>query len=218
MSVMYARQFIIRINERIMSDIFEPPHVRQWEPEAIEVAEQEGKDLPFEDELPPHISVKVARACVMLAQEVARHGLDENRPHHGFTIVIGLSRALQMCGKSGFNPFQGQNLCVLDPGVTDLMRRNAFHTDGAIAVDSITGKVIASGWFVADISAGGSEGGARSRSAKAVAQQGNGCYVIKCSEDSRGKLIIHLYKKTVVFNSPLKPAEQHEEQLKIEQI
>merc|ERR1712129_172376 len=106
MSVMYARQFIIRINERIMSDIFQPPHVRQWEPEAI-----------------------------------------------------------------------------------------------------------ASAWFVADIPAGGSEGGARSRSAKAVAQQANGFYVIKCSEDSRGKLIIHLHKKTVVFNSPLKPksAEEHEE-------
>jgi len=214
MSVMYARQFIIKINQRRMSDIFDPPHTGQWEPEAIEVAEQEDAGLPFENELPPHISENVARACLMLAQEVARHGLDENRPHHGFTIIVGLSRALETCGKSGFNPFQGHHLCVLDPGVTDLMRRNAFHGDGAIAVDSMTGKIIASGWFVADIRAGGSGGGARSRSAKAIAQQARGCYVIKCSEDSRGKLTIHLDKQTVVFNSTLKPksAEEHEEE------
>merc|ERR1711933_237568 len=66
------------------------------------------------------------------------------------------------------------------------------------------GRVVASSWFVGDIRLGGMEGGARSRSAKAVAQQAGGCYVIKCSEDSRGKLILHLDTKTRAFDSQLK--------------
>merc|ERR1719195_1933083 len=88
----------------------------------------------------------------------------------------------------------------------ETLRRNAFHTDGAVVVDGRSGRVVASSWFVGDIRLGGMEGGARSRSAKAVAQQAGGCYVIKCSEDSRGKLILHLDTSTRVFNGKLKEA------------
>jgi hypothetical protein len=210
LSILYARQFLINLNKNAMSDVFEPPDVHQWEPEAIDAGADEEVDLPFKDELPPHISAAVVWAGMVLAQDVARNGLDENRPHHGFTVIIGNARALERCGRSGFNPFHGHDLSVLSPGVTDLLRRNAFHTDGAIAIDGLTGRVIASGWFVADISLGGSEGGARSRSAKAAAQQANGCYVIKCSEDSRGKLVVHLHKNTEIFNSTIKGKMQEQ--------
>merc|ERR1719343_762174 len=90
------------------------------------------------------------------------------------------------------------------------MRRNAFHTDGAIVVDGRSGRVVASSWFVGDIRLGGMEGGARSRSAKAVAQQAGGCYVIKCSEDSRGKLILHLNTERLSFAGTLESDESEE--------
>merc|ERR1711956_140889 len=88
--------------------------------------------------------------------------------------------------------------------VFDTLRRNAFHGDGAIVLEGMTGKVVASGWFVGDIRLGGCAGGARSRSAKAVAQQAGNCYVIKCSEDSRGKLILHLGTHVEPFLGKLK--------------
>merc|ERR1719343_903679 len=83
------------------------------------------------------------------------------------------------------------------------MRRNAFHTDGAIVVDGQSGRGVASSWFVGGIRLGGMEGVARSRSAKAVAQQAGGCYVIKCSEDSRGEVVLHLLTERVTFAGTL---------------
>merc|ERR1712008_241602 len=210
LSVLYSRQFIIHLNKNLTSDIVEPPDVRSWEPEAVEAVAEDGEELPFEDELPSHCTPPVVKACVRLSQDVAANGLDENRPHHGFTVIVGDEQALATCGKSGFNPFQGHDIRVINQnGLTsaeaiETLRRNAFHTDGAIVVDGRSGRVVASSWFVGDIRLGGMEGGARSRSAKAVAQQAGGCYVIKCSEDSRGKLILHLDTKTRVFNSKLK--------------
>merc|ERR1712008_259532 len=210
LSVLYSRQFIIHLNKNLVSDIVEPPDVHSWEPEAIEAIAEEGAELPFEGALPSHCTTAVVKACVRLLQDVAAHGLDENRPHHGFTVIVGDEAALASCGKSGFNPFQGHDVRVIkENGLTsaeaiETLRRNAFHTDGAIVVDGRSGRVVASSWFVGDIRLGGMEGGARSRSAKAVAQQAGGCYVIKCSEDSRGKLILHQGTNTRVFNSKLK--------------
>jgi len=215
LSVLYSRQFIIHLNKNLnknsMSDIVEPPAVQEWEPEAIvAIAKESGADLPFEDELPSHCSPQVVKACVLLSQDVATRGLDENRPHHGFTVIIGEEAALDTCGRSGFNPFKGHDVRVItEDGLVceeaiETVRRNAFHTDGAIVVDGLSGRVVASSWFVGDIRLGGMDGGARSRSARSVAQQAGGCYVIKCSEDSRGKLVLHLGAKTRVFNSQLK--------------
>jgi len=210
LAVLYSRQFIIYLNKNLMSDIVEPPDVKTWEPEAVEAAAEEWADLPFEDELPSHCTTPVVTACVRLSQDVAANGLDENRPHHGFTVIVGNEEALASCGKAGFNPFQGHDVRIItnnggtNTDAIETLRRNAFHTDGAIVVDGRSGRVVASSWFVGDIRLGGMDGGARSRSAKAVAQQAGGCYVIKCSEDSRGKLILHLGTYTRVFNSKLK--------------
>merc|ERR1719410_424260 len=124
-----------------MSDIMSPPDVQRWEHEAIEAIAAEGAGLPFEDELPSHCTAPVVKACVRMAQNVAANGLDENRPHHGFTLIVGDERALATCGKSGFNPFQAHDVRVIDEnGCTssqaiETLRRNAFHTDGAIVVD-----------------------------------------------------------------------------------
>jgi len=196
--VLYARQFILLLNSVPMSDLIQPPSVDEWEPEALDFCNTDDQDLPWKEELPSHINAGVVAAAVRLSQLIASEGLDENRPHHGFTVIVGDEHRLASCGKSGFNPFEGHNLRLVDnlgqtnQDVFDTLRRNAFHGDGAIVLEGRTGKVVASGWFVGDIRLGGSAGGARSRSAKAVAQQAGNCYVIKCSEDSRGKLILHL--------------------------
>jgi len=163
--------------------------------------------LPFEDELPQHIQSAVVKVCLRLARNVACDGLPERQAHHGFTIIVGNAACLSSCGTSNFNPFLGHDLSLLDHDTIDIVWRNAFHSDGAIVIDGHTGKVVASGWFVKDISKGGCEGGARSRSAKAVAQQAGGCFVIKCSEDSFGKLVLHLGTKSQIFDSPLKSDE-----------
>jgi len=198
MVVLYARQFILLLNKTAISDVLTPPNVSEWEPEAMDACNTQEQALPWEDSLPSHIGVSVVRAAVTLSQVIAAEGLDENRPHHGFTVIVGDEERLASCGRAGFNPFEGHDLRLvnregdLDKDAFDTMRRNAFHGDGAIVLDGRSGKVVASGWFVGDIRLGGSSGGARSRSAKAVAQQAGECYVIKCSEDSRGKLLLHL--------------------------
>lgn len=89
----------------------------------------------------------------------------------------------------------------LDYDAYDTVRRVAFHGDGAIVVDGSNGVVIACGWFVGDIKLGGERGGARSRSARAVAQQAGGCYVIKASEDSKGDLEVFLGERTAFFTA-----------------
>lgn len=159
--------------------------------------------VPWMGELPRHIAPETCKACVRIAQRVAGRGLDEARAHHGFTIIVGNPKALESCGSAGFNPFQGHDKFVLNPdgslntSTFDVLRRNAFHADGAIVVDGATGRVVASGWFVGDISRGGDSGGARTRAARAVSQQAGGCFVIKCSEDSQGELSLHFNGATV---------------------
>merc|ERR1711874_226667 len=106
----------------------------------------------------------------------------------------------------------GHHVCLVRHGginhdAFDTLRRNAFHSDGAVVVDGKSGLIAASGWFVSDITEGGAAGGARSRAAKAVAQQAGGCYVIKCSEDSRGQLSLHLGTRSMKFNGLLADLE-----------
>lgn len=213
--VLYARQFILLLNKSPVSDMLTPPSINEWDLEAVDACNSEEQALPWEDELPLHIHVDVVKAAVNLSQVIASEGLDENRPHHGFTVILGDEERLASCGRAGFNPFQGHDIRLvnhegdMDKDVFDMLRRNAFHGDGAIVLDGRSSKVVASGWFVGDIRLGGSTGGARSRSAKAVAQQAGECYVIKCSEDSRGKLILHLGTNVKPFTGKLMTKGSH---------
>lgn len=207
----YARQFLLFLNEdkQALSDIAGSLPVRFWSDECFQPAAGSKGDqavpLPLSDALPSHLDRRVCIACVRLAQRIASDGLDERRPHHGFILIVGDRVALESCGGAGFNPFLGHSLCVVDASgrldgeVFDILRRNAFNGDGAIVVDGSTGDVVAAGWFVKDLSLGGNSGGARTRSARAIAQQAGGCYVIKCSEDSAGELVLHMGEKAVKF-------------------
>lgn len=200
---LYARRFAGYVNEVGPSDVMSLPSW-MWDDDfgesegALAATPRGSVSLPWRDDLPTHIMPNICVACVKMARRIAADGLDENRPHHGFCIIIGDTTTLESCGRSGFNPFVGHAVSVLgsdghmDEETFDLLRRNAFNTDGAIVVDGSTGRIKASGWFVSDISMGGLIGGARSRSAKAIAQQAGSCYVVKCSEDSSGELTLYL--------------------------
>merc|ERR1711982_152351 len=73
-----------------------------------------------------------------------------------------------------------------DHDTFDKLKRFAFHTDGAIVVDSYgKGKVVASNWFVRDLSEGGESGGARTKSCKSVARQAGGCFTIKGTDGAK---------------------------------
>lgn len=216
---LYAQKYLLYINDRELThDLIMNIPAGIWESDGFD--KNVGQDpepipLPWAEDLPPHLAEQVCKAAVLVAQRIATHGLDENRPHHGFTIIVGDEVALESCGKAGFNPFFGHRMCLLDKRglvdeeVFDTLRRNAFHADGAIVINAETSRVVASGWFIADISKGGSTGGARSRSARAIAQQAGGCYVIKCSEDSGGGVTLHLNTKRMTFDGTLQldPAE-----------
>lgn len=236
---MYARVFANMICLGSPSDLSGPSDkelVREeFDNQAARVTELhstgESKlhDLPWEANLPSHILSRVCAACVTMARRIAIDGLDENRPHHGFTVIIGNAESLENCGRSGFNPFASYICSIVDgdgmmnEDVFEIMRRNAFHGDGAIVIDGLSGTIVASGWFVSDISKGGTQGGARTQSAKAIAQQAGGCYVIKCSEDSSGMLVLHLgvfnvtdsqthstmELKTMKFNGDLRMGTNH---------
>merc|ERR1711920_989180 len=223
---LYARKYNQFINENdvaplgVVSDLPFPSDLwsRLWEGDPFADLEEQYIDmdsrkqspLPFVDRLPPHIDPHVCHACVRMAQRVATDGLPEKHPHHGFTIIVGDIDGLRNCGQSSFNPLKGHKVRVIDAsGQMDestfgILHRHAFHADGAVVVDSREGFVEAAGWFVGDISKGGSEGGARSKSAKAIAQQAGTCFVVKASEDSKGSLLLHLGDKTQKFDSPLR--------------
>lgn len=221
---LYARMFVRHLKDAsdqdeeptdLLGNI--PPEL--WEKELNETDldvinnQEEHVPLPWQDELPPHVSPQVATAGVQMARRIAEDGLDERRGHHGFTVVIGCSESLKACGTVGFNPFSGNDVRIVnasgewDEAAFEVMQRNAFHGDGAVVIDGITGQVVASSWFVDDISLGGDSGGARTKSAKAVAQQAGGCYVIKASEDSTGEVILHLGERRLKFRSTVQASE-----------
>ena len=73
---------------------------------AASVADPMRQSLPWAAELPPHLSASVCGACVNLASIIATKGLDGNRKHRGFTIIVGDPYALEIFGQSSFNPFK----------------------------------------------------------------------------------------------------------------
>merc|ERR550525_1254360 len=110
-----------------MSDLIAPPDVEKWTPEAQDCAVQKDASLPWEDQLPEHIEANVVKDCLRVAYDVARNGLDENRPHHGFVVIVGDEKALASCGKSGFNPFLGHYLRINDAGTQDVLENRPHH-------------------------------------------------------------------------------------------
>mmetsp|Transcript_116636 Transcript_116636/g.326279 ORF Transcript_116636/g.326279 Transcript_116636/m.326279 type:complete len:236 (+) Transcript_116636:97-804(+) len=153
---------------------------------------------PWRRLLPPHLCADACSAAVAVGQRIARWGLDKRRAHRGFMIIIGDEVGLAAAGTSSFNPFQGHDLSVvddsgdLDEETFDILRRNAFNTEGAVVLSGKTGKVLASGWCMHDDGESGRMSNGRSLAAAKLANKAGGCCVIFCHKDSSGELTLHL--------------------------
>merc|ERR1712150_46107 len=94
------------------------------------------------------------------------------------------------------NMFEGKSIQVVGLEA-EAMRfvLQAFSQDGAVVIDGRSGMFVAASFLIGDIRRGVNGGGARHKSASAVAQQAGMCYLIKCSNDacSRGKAEFDLF-------------------------
>eukprot|EP00746_Dinoflagellata_sp_MGD_P161981 gnl/MRDRNA2_/MRDRNA2_89344_c0_seq1.p1 gnl/MRDRNA2_/MRDRNA2_89344_c0~~gnl/MRDRNA2_/MRDRNA2_89344_c0_seq1.p1 ORF type:complete len:298 (+),score=59.25 gnl/MRDRNA2_/MRDRNA2_89344_c0_seq1:96-989(+) len=142
--------------------------------------------------LPSHVSLQIADASLGLAHHVATKGLGENIAAHGFSIVVGNAKKLMSRNRIGAakygephmsNLFEAKDMKITNWKADKRYILMAFAQDGAIVVDGISGKFVAAAYLVTDLRKGANGGGARHRSASAIANQAGGCFVIKCSQD-----------------------------------
>jgi len=143
--------------------------------------------------LPSHVALQIADASLGLARYVATKGLGENVTAHGFSIVIGNAKELMSRNRNGdakygephmSNPFEAKDMRITNWEADKRYILMAFTQDGAIVIDGISGKFVAAAYLVTDLRKGVNIGGARHRSASAIATQAGGCFVIKCSHDA----------------------------------
>eukprot|EP00931_Biecheleriopsis_adriatica_P124375 TRINITY_DN9950_c0_g1_i3.p1 TRINITY_DN9950_c0_g1~~TRINITY_DN9950_c0_g1_i3.p1 ORF type:complete len:496 (-),score=53.14 TRINITY_DN9950_c0_g1_i3:15-1502(-) len=164
--------------------------------------------LPFGDKLPAHISGDIVKAAITLAKHVANVGVGENQMAHGFTIVVGSGEQLLDRDDEGYPKFgettAAHNVfCEVDISVEGLLHDmknlrfvlSQFAQDGCIIIDGLSGHFCAGNYLVVDMRRGSNAGGARHRSASAVAQQAGTCFVIKCSEEMSmlGKAVFDIF-------------------------
>jgi len=147
----------------------------------------------------------VLKAVLAFACEVNRVGLGENKPHHGFTFVVGKSEELLEVDdegeyvfmtppKAGANMFDNKDWNILN--LNDAGKRYltlALNEDGLIVVDQTSGRIVANQCFVINLRGGGNEGGARHRSAKAIAKRAPAQCVIKASEDAMNTKTLNIF-------------------------
>ena len=154
---------------------------RQQKIEKLEVAKAEK-----EQEIARFTTEQVEQRALNQARKLATVGTGEKTPAHGFTLIVGDSLQLLDPQIGGFNDsihdYRGKGKTVDDFKVLQA----AITNDGAVVIDRSTGALICANYFVFNIGAGDASGGARHRSASAIAQQCGGCYVIKASDDACG--------------------------------
>lgn len=144
---------------------------------------------------PDHILEKVCTAALRLARHVVVFGQGEGERAHGFTLIVGRACELLevdedldgLIGESNLGTkqmFENYSPKVTDERIEkDRLVIAAFKEDGAIVIDGRSGEFKSMNYMVANIGKGDKSGGARHKSASAVAQLGGGCFVIKASEE-----------------------------------
>ena len=143
--------------------------------------------IPFTDELLPHVTLAVVTRVLKVALRIAIQGIPEapaGHEHHGFSIAVGDGDELmkEEDGQDGpepvyfapydFNPFERGHLDVDENSVI----RGAFNGDGLCVVDGRTAKCRAATMIVLSMRGGGSTGGGRHKSSRALSRKpGGGC-------------------------------------------
>ena len=162
--------------------------------------------IPFTDELPPHVTLAVVTRVLRVALRIAIQGIPEaptGHEHHGFSIAVGDGDELMMMEDLGegdgpepvyfspydHNPFSQGDLKVDDDSVI----RGAFNGDGLCVVDGRTAKCRAATMIVLSMKGGGSTGGGRHRSSRALSKQpGGGCVLAFVCTCLRVEVVVHV--------------------------
>ena len=143
---------------------------------------------------------EVQKKVLSQARRLAQEGTGEAQKAHGFTLIVGNQKRLLAKDDKGV-PVIGE---INDPEMYDYHERRfkvdefkhlqtAVKEDGAVVINEDTGELVGANYMVCDIRCGDNAGGARHRSASAVAQLAgppgvdkSGCFVVKASEDACG--------------------------------
>lgn len=143
--------------------------------------------------LPVHVSSQIVNSSLRLAHHVATVGLGENTKAHGFSIVVGNANELMRKDRKGAakygepcmsNVFEAKDMRITNWEADKRYILMGFTQDGSIIVDGISGRFVAAAYLVTDLRKGANGGGARYKSASAIASQAGGCFVIMCSQDA----------------------------------
>lgn len=144
--------------------------------------------------LSSHVSREMAQAALALARDIAKNGLGEGRPAHGFVLAVCDGEEMMRRDADGFpiygEPhdgnivFSSKRICLL--GIAGADRRLVLAEltkDGMLLVDGRSGNFVASNYMVTELRRGETSGGARHKSASAMAQFDGGNFVVKASQD-----------------------------------
>ena len=150
------------------------------------IAKLEGVKAEKEQEIALLVTDQIEQTTLNQARRLATVGSGESQKAHGFTLIVGDAEQLLQPKVGGFNDsmhdYRGKNKTVDDFKVL----QSAITNDGAVLIDRSTRALVCANYFVYNIGDGDDDGGARHRSASAIAQQCGGCFVIKASEDACG--------------------------------
>ena len=141
--------------------------------------------------LPSSVTKPVMLAAWDLASHFAIHGVGDGHRCHGLAIIVGDAPLLMSLDEDGYalfggpviaSPFESEEISILAPEITkDKRVIDAFKLDGAIVVDGKSGRIVCAAYFVGNSLGGSTKAGVGHRAASAIAQQADGCFVVKGS-------------------------------------
>ena len=125
-----------------------------------------------------------------MVARLATEGLGEGTKAHGVRVTVGDAKELLKLDEQG-DAVYGE----ITNGAFDFRHLNktiedfktlqaAAKEDGAIVIDRETRKLVCANFMVGNILKGEKGDGARHKAASAIAQQANGYFVVKASEDA----------------------------------
>ena len=159
-------------------------HAKEDREQAI--AKLESVKVQKEQEIALLVTDQIEQTTLDQARKLATVGTGESQKAHGFTLIVGDAKQLldpKVGGVQGrMHDYRGMDLTVDDFKPLQA----AIVQDGGVVIDRSTRAMVCANYMVYNIGEGHDGGGARHRSASAIAQQCGGCFVIKASEDACG--------------------------------
>ena len=124
-----------------------------------------------EQEIALLVTDQIEQTTLDQARKLATVGTGESQKAHGFTLIVGDAKQLLDPKVGGvqrrMHDYRGMGKTVDDFKVL----QSAIVQDGAVLIDRSTRALVCANYFVYNIGEGDDQGGARHRSASAIAQQ-----------------------------------------------